>query len=64
MKEVPDGWCQGHKQQAVEQVVLLGTQVLVGTARSHSWMQPLQKVVPRKDLADAEEALIFSLDLS
>jgi len=62
--DVPDKWSQGHEQWAVEHVVLVGAQVLVGAARSHSWMQPRQQDLPGKGLADKEDDPAVSLDFS
>lgn len=59
-----DGRSQGHEQQAVDDVVLVGAQVFVGAARSHGWMQPRQKGVLGKGLANAVEVPALSRDLS
>ena len=45
VEDVPEGWSQGHQQQAVGDVVLGGAQVLVGAAPSLGWMHPRQKGV-------------------
>ena len=52
-KNMPNGWSQGHVQQAVDAITLAGTQVFAGTVRCRGWMQPCQNFLLWKGLENA-----------